>query len=446
MTINPKIFKAYDVRGIYPSELDEKAGASIAKALAFFLNADKLVIGRDARTSSPALHKAIINALTEIGVIVVDIGVCPRPLISYAVAKKSFAGGIMITASHNPPEYNGLKLIQKPNLQLSSPGSMDEIKKLAMNPAVSEKIEEKKGKLEELNILDEYVEEVCNKFVEVKGLKIVVDYGNGMGSISAKPVFEKLGLEVIHLYEEVDCTFPNHVPNPAKEENLEELRKKVVQEKADIGIAFDGDADRAGFIDETGEIVYPDIVTGILIPFELKGRSDKRVYYDLRFTKAVEDVLKENNGKGIMLRVGNPFYKEKLTKEGGVFGAEFSGHLFFQDHYNIDDGLYTALKLMKALVASKKKLSELAKPLQKYYQSPEINMKVANPDETLEKVRNAFIDGESKDIDGIYISYPDWWFSLRKSNTEPVVRLRLEADSKEKLDEMREKIVGMVKE
>jgi len=446
MTINPKIFKAYDVRGVYPSEINEEAAAAIAKALAFLLNADKLVIGRDTRPSSPALHKAIVDALIDVGVDVVDVGECPRSLQSYAIAKKGIAGGIMITASHNPPEYNGFKLIQKPNFQLSSPGGMDDIKKLAINPAVSDRVEERKGKLEKLNILDEYIEEICNKFVDVKDLKIVVDYGNGMGSITAKPIFERLGLNIIPLYEEVDCTFPNHPANPAEEKNMEELRKRVVEEKADLGLAFDGDADRTGFVDETGEIVYPDIITAILIPFELKGRSDKRIYYDLRFSKIVDDILKKNNGKGIMLRVGNPFYKEKLTNEGGVFGAELSGHLFFQDHYNIDDGLYSALKVMKAMIHSKKKLSELTNPLKKYFQSPEINMQAANPDETLDKVKNAFSDGESKDIDGVYIEYPDWWFSLRKSNTEPVVRLRLEADSKEKLEEMKEKLVGMIKQ
>ncbi|MBU1199782.1 MAG: phosphomannomutase/phosphoglucomutase [Nanoarchaeota archaeon] len=443
--INIKVFKAYDVRGIYPSDLSEKEAAAAAKALAFFLQADNIVIGRDARTSSPAIHKAVVDALVDVGVDVYDIGLCSTPMLYYAIAKKGFAGGIMITASHNPPEYNALKMVKHPNIQLSSPGDMDEIRKLVVNDAIVNEVKEKKGKVQEFEILDEYVEELSEKFSEVKGLKVVVDYGNGMGSINAKPVFEKLDIEVIPLFEEIDCTFPNHPANPHDLENFDDLRKKVVEEKADLGIFFDGDADRCYCVDDTGEIVFTDILIGILIPYELKGRSDKRVYYDLRFSKIIEDVLKENHGQGTKMRVGNPFYKKKLTEEGGVFGAELSGHIIFQDHYAIDDGLYAALKVMKVLVQSRKKLSELAKPLQKYFSSPEFNFRVKNPNMTLGKLRHAFPDGKNLEIDGLYVEYPDWWFSLRKSNTEPIVRLRLEADTKEKLDEMKEKIISMIK-
>ena len=446
MAVNPKAFKAYDVRGIYPSEINEETAAAAAKALAFLLETDKLVIGRDCRASSPSIHKAVVNALVEAGADVYDLGIANTPLLNYAVAKKEFAGGIMISASHNPPEYNALKLIQFPCIQLSSPGGMDEIKKLAANPAIAKEVKEKKGKVEKLDIIKEYVEEVSNKFVEVKGLKVVVDYGNGMGSVNAKPVFKKLGMNVIPLYEKIDCSFPNHPANPAEEENLEELRRRVVKEKADLGVAFDGDADRAFCVDETGRIIYPDILMGILVPYELKGRSDKRVYHDLRFTKAVGEVIKENHGEGIMMRVGNPFYKEKLINEGGVFGAELAGHIMFKDHYSMDDGLYAVLKIMKVMVLSGKKLSELAKPLLKYYQSPELNFEVKNPDATLGRLRHAFSDGKNLEIDGVYVHYPDWWFNIRKSNTQPIVRLRLEADSKEKLKKMQEKLVGMIKE
>ena len=438
------IFKAYDVRGIYPSEINEQAAADIAKAFAFYLRANKLVIGRDARASSPLLYKAIVNALVEVGVSVIDVGECTRPLHSYAIAKKNFPGGIMITASHSPAEYNGFKLIQHPCFQLSSPGGMDEVKKLVMNPDVIREAQQEKGSVVELNILDEYVNEVAGEFVDLKALTVVVDYGNGMGSLTARLVFEKLGIKVIPLYEEIDCTFPNHPSNPAEEKNLEELRKTVQMQKADLGIAFDGDADRAFIIDDTGRIIYPDILAAFLIPSELKGRSEKRVYYDLRFSRIVSDVLKKSKGKGIMMRVGNPFYKEKLVNEGGVFGVELSGHFMFQDHYNIDDGLFASLKVMEAVAEAKKKLSELVKPLLRYYSSPEINMKVNNPDDVLENVKKAFKDGKSVELDGVYISYPDWWFSLRKSNTEPLVRLRLETNSKEKLDEMKDKLLRII--
>jgi phosphomannomutase len=445
MAINPGVFKAYDIRGVYPSEINEEVAPAAAKAFAFFLNAGKLVIGRDARASSPSIYKAIVKSLTASGVNVIDIGVCPTPLLSYTVSKKGFPGGIMISASHNPPEYNALKLIKAPCLQISSPGDMDEVKKLALNPRINDLDKKKNASVEALEVKEEYIKEVCEEFTGLKGMTVAVDYGNGMGSITAKPVMERLGVKVIPLYEEIDGTFPNHPANPAEEKNLDELIKKVVMQKADMGIAFDGDADRSFIVDDTGRIIWPDQIAALLIPSELKGRSDKRVYYDLRFSRIVDDVLRKNKGKGSMMRVGNPFYKEKLLKQGGVFAVELSGHFMFQDHYCIDDGLYAALKVMQVVRDSKKKLSELAKPLMKYFTSPEINIKVADPDATLEKVRIAFRDGKSINIDGVYISYPDWWFSLRKSNTEPVVRLRLEADSKEKLEEMKQKIVGLIK-
>jgi len=446
MAINPHIFRAYDIRAPYPSDLNEEAGAAIAKALAFFINADKIVIGRDSKDSSASIHKAMIDALVDVGVHVYDMGEVPTPLIMYAVAKKGFIGGIIVTASHTASAHAGIKLVKHPNFQLSIPGELEDIKKLSMNPAIADEVKDTKGKVEKFSILDEYVEELSEKFIELKDLKIVVDYGNGMGSISAKPVFEKIGLTVIPMYEEIDMSFPNHIANPMDESTMDDLRKRVVEEKADLGVSFDGDADRTFCIDENGEIVYPDIITAILIPNELKGRSDKRVYYDIRMSRVVQEVIKEENGEGIMTRGGNPFYKSQLTEQGGVFGAEVTGHVFFQDHYNIDDGLYFALKAMKAVVYSKKKLSELANPLKKYFASPELRLKVGDADKTLDKVKNAFTDGKLVEIDGVRVDYPDWWFILRKSNTEPAIKLRIEANTKEKLDEMTENLVGMIKE
>jgi phosphomannomutase len=444
MAINTSAFKAYDVRGVYPSEINEETAAATAKALALYLKADRLVVGRDARASSPSLYKSIVKALTEVGVDVIDLGLCPTPLVSYTIAKKGFPGGIMITASHNPPEYNALKLIQSPVFQLSSPGGMDEVKRLALSPSTASMKSDKVGKVESFSILDEYVAEVCDEFVSLKGLRIVADYGNGMGAITAKPVLERLGVEAFHLYDAIDFTFPNHLANPAEEKNLEELEKKVIMLKCDAGIAFDGDADRGFVMDERGKVVPADIMMALIAPSELKGRSEKRVYYDLRSSKILPETVKKNRGEPIMMRVGNPFTKEKLINDGGVFGGELAGHIMFQDHYCLDDGLYAALKALKVLQESRKKLSELVQPLLKYYHTPEINMKVKNPDALMEKVRNAFRDGKSTELDGVYISYNDWWFSLRKSNTEPLLRLRLEADTEEKMRSMRDKIMKMI--
>jgi len=451
MAINPKIFKAYDARALYPSEINEEAARAVARAFCFLLKPKRIVIGRDARKSSESLQNAMTDTFTSMGVDVCDLGAVPTPLVLYAVAKKGFGGGIIVSASHSTSEYAGIKLIKHPNLQMCIPGDMEKIKQLALNPVMSNeseanKIQEKKGRIEKINILQEYVDELCQKFQGVKNLKVVVDYGNGMGSITASPVFKKLSLEIIPMYQEIDMSFPNHTANPMDVSTLEEIRKKVVDEKADLGVAFDGDADRAICIDDTGEIIYADIMMALLIPFELKGRSEKKVYYDIRSSRAVQDAIKENNAKGIMLRAGNPFYKIKLTEEGGVFGGEVTGHMFFQDHYNIDDGLYVAMKVMNAMSQDKKKLSEHVKSLMKYFPSHELRFKVENADEIIERVKTQFLDGEVNTIDGVRVDYPDWWFSLRKSNTEPVLKLMIEANSKQKLDEMQEKLTGMIKQ
>ncbi len=443
MAIINSVFKSYDIRGVYPSEINEELAVAVAKAFAFFLQLDKVIVGRDARTSSPALHKTLTDTFLAMGVDVYDIGVTNTPLFNYALAVNGFKAGIMITASHNPPEYNAFKLV-KEGVQMSSPGEIDEIKKIALGSGAVKPLKPEKGKLFPLDVIDEYVKELSGHFADVKGLKTVVDYGNGMGSVTAKPVFEKLGLELVPLYEAVDCSFPNHHANPAEEKNIAELRKRVVSEKADLGIAFDGDADRAFIIDDTGAVIYPDFMMALIAPHELEGRADKRVYYDLRSSKILAEVVTANRGAPEMVRVGNPFLKQKLKYQGGVFAGELSGHIMFQDHYCIDDGLYAALKVMKVLALSKKKLSELVKPLQKYYQTPEINTKVKDADETLRKVEESFSDGEHIALDGVFIRFPDWWFSVRKSNTEPVVRLRLEADTDEKMEAMKDKLLKII--
>ena len=437
------IFKSYDVRGVYPDELNEESAGIIARAFAHHLQADKIVLGLDDRKSSPKLREAIIRALNSSGVDVYDIGMCPTPLLAYAAAARGFHGAIMISASHNPPQYNAMKLL-KDGIQLSSPGELDAVKRLVENHYQIQPVKQGTGQTFSLDTLKDYTAEVAEHFIRVRGLKVAIDYSNGMGSITAKPVLQRLGLTIIPLNEKIDGTFPNHAPNPSDEKNLEQLRAAVLKEGADCGVFFDGDADRAFFIDSTGRTIYPDIITAILAPEELKGRTEKHVYYDLRFSRIVPHAVKECRGEPVMMRVGNPFYKEKLKNDGGVFAAELSGHIMFKDHYCIDDGLYAALKVLAVIFDSRKSLSELAGPLMKYYSTPELSFEAKDPDLVLKKAREAFRDGESVELDGVYISYPDWWFSLRKSNTEPLVRLRIEADTKEKLDEMKKKITSML--
>lgn len=443
MSVKYSAFKAYDVRGVYPTEINEELAAKTAAAFLTLLKAPKVVIGRDARKSSPALHDAVIKKLSSMGVDVYDIGICTTPLLTYAAVSKGFSAGIMISASHNPGEYNALKLI-KDGIQISIPGQLDHVRKIVEEELPLYKAKAQLGEVYSLHVLDDYLNELIETFSSIKKLKIVVDYGNGMGSVTAKPLFEKIGMKVISLYDDVDCSFPNHPANPAEEHNLEELRRRVIAEKADCGIAFDGDADRSFFIDNIGRIIYPDIYCAIIAKSQLKGMVEKRVYYDLRFSRHAPEEIRAQGGEPIMMRVGNPFYKEKLKNEGGVFAAELSGHIMFADHYNIDDGLYAALKCMSVMVHEKKHLSQLANQFNKYVTSPEMNFKVKNPDEVLVNLKGAFSDGKFIGLDGVYIEYSDSWFNARKSNTEPLIRLRIEAKTQKRLDELKKKLLNII--
>jgi len=439
--INPNIFKAYDIRGIYPEEINEEAAYKIGHAFVKFLNAKKIAVGIDARKSSPSLFKEFVRGITDEGCDVINIGMCTTPMLGFAVAYLDLDGGVMISASHNPPEYNAFKLLSKNSLQLYDDFGIKEVKKLA---ELSFENGSSKGKIIKKDILPDYVNHLLKFAKDIKNLKTVCDYGNGVGAVSAKEFLDNLPISTTHLFPEPDGSFPNHLANPHELENLKTLQEKVLEEKADLGIFFDGDADRSILVDEKGEIVPPDLELAILAKEELKNHKGEKVYFDLRFSKIVDEVIKETGGKSVMMRVGNPFYKEKLQKEGGVLAGEFSGHIMFKDNYCLDDGLFAAVKIMGIMSRTKKPLSELIKPFKKYYQTEEINLKVKNPDETLRKVKEEFKDGESINLDGVYIKYSDWWFNLRKSNTEPLVRLRIEADSPELLEEKKREVLNII--
>lgn len=444
MSVNPNIFKAYDIRGIYPDEINEEVAEKIGAAFVRYLGQDvkKIIVGRDIRLSSPSLFKAISEGITKQGVGVSDIGICTTPMLNFGLIKYGYKGGIMISASHNPAHYNGFKLIEEKGIQLAGK-KIDQIKKIVLENKLPKA--EIKGEVKKLNILNDYLDHILSFAKNIKeGLKIVVDYGNGVGAISARAVFKKLNLEVISIYEEPDGTFPNHLPNPHEIKFMKELQERVKKEKADLGIFFDGDADRSMMIDEKGEIVFPDLLVGFLAKEELKKYPGEKIYYDLRFSKVVKEIIKENGGVPVMMRVGNPFYKEKLILEGGALAGELSGHLMFKENFGIDDGLFAAIKTMDLICLSKKTLSELIKPLKKYFQTEEINLEVKEKDKVLNKVREYFKDGHFIELDGLYIQYPDWWFNLRKSNTEDLVRLRIEAKREKLLKEKKKELLDLI--
>lgn len=449
--MNLSAFKTYDIRGIYPSEVDEELAYKVGKSLVKYLNAKTLAVGRDMRQSSPSLHKYMLAGITSEGCKVLDIGMCTTPMLNYTVASKGLDGGVMITASHNPKEYNAFKVTKSHALMIHKDSGLLEIKKLVegIHDFNKSKVKVETTLVNSVSILGEYTDYLTKKFedVDFSNLKVSVDFSNGVGSISAIPVYENLRISANYLFEEPDGTFPNHGSDTSKHENFQELVKLVKDTKSDIGIFFDGDSDRCSFVDELGNIVNADITFCIMVDHFIDSYEDKRVYYDLRFSKVIVDTVEEHGGKATKLRVGNPFYKEKLIGEGGAMASEFSGHTMFSENFGIDDGLYASLKLLQVLAENGKTLSNLIKKHTVYASSPEINTHLkdgTNPDVVIEELKIKYSDGKQDSLDGLTVEYDNWWFNLRKSNTEPVVRLRLEADTQDVLEEKKAELVKAI--
>jgi len=439
------IFKAYDVRGKYPDELNEENAFKVGSAFGKLMKGDKIIIGMDARESSPSLKDSVIKGLYGEGKRIVDIGLCNTPMLYFAVINLKADGGVMISASHNPPEFNGIKMVKNFNgniLQIGDDSGMKDIEKLAKEIEVKEVEPE----VEKTSILNDYLNEILKKLNKKSGLKIIVDYGNGVGSISAKPFFERTGFKVISLYSEPKPDFPNHVPNPHEEKNFNDLIKEVKKRKADLGIFFDGDADRAIPVDENGVILRGDILIGILALDILKQSKEKNIFYDLRCTHSLPEEIKKAGGNPIAMKVGNPYYKEKLINEGGVLGAETSGHMMYKEHYCIDDGLYATVKLINIMLNTGKKLSELSSPFMKYFKTYEINIKTENKEEKLKMIEKTYSKQGAKisKIDGITAEFNDWWFNVRPSNTEDLLRLNLEANTKKLMEEKVKEIENII--
>lgn len=437
-----EIFKAYDVRGIYPDDLNEEFAHKIARALVKFLNCKKVIVGRDMRMSSPSLHDSVVKGLAEQGADVIDIGLCSSPMMNFASAIIKADGAMMITASHNPKEYNGFKFFRDHSIPISEVSGLKDIEKLANKENFEDAAE--KGKVSQKDIMDDYIKHV-KKFAEkIKGLKIVIDSGNGMSGLTVPKVLEGFGIELIHMYPELDGSFPNHECNPMKEENTSELQKKVVEEKADVGISFDGDADRVVFIDENGKRISSDIITALIaIQFLKKGKE--KILYDLRSSKAVKETIEENGGEAIMCKVGHSFIKQQLRDENAIFAGELSGHYYFKDNFFTDSGVIALIMILNLLSAQEKKLSEIVKPIKKYFATGETNMEVEEKDAVLEKIKKKYSDANVFELDGVSVEYNEWWFNVRKSNTEPLLRLNLEADTKKLMEEKRDEVIVLIK-
>lgn len=419
------IFKAYDIRGIYEQELDLATAEAIGGAYVRFLGAKRVVVVNDMRASSPAVKAAVIRGITSQGADVIDCGLGETPLAYFAVGHLEVDGGIVVTASHNPPQYTGMKMVREQSIPLSGDTGIQEIEAL-VKQGVPEYSGEP-GKVEEKNVLAEYEQHVRSFMKPWKPLDIVIDYANGMGGHMIPRILEGTDLHCKVLYPELDGTFPNHEANPLKDENIEELRKLVVESGAALGAAFDGDADRCVFVDEKGERVPSDIITALIARSLVPTEPGTAVVYDLRSSDVVAEEVSRLGGRPIRERVGHSFMKAVLRKEGGLFGGELSGHFYFRRNFYSDSGIIALIEVLNILGNEERPFSEVVGELRKYPSTGEINFEVEDKDGMIKRIAETYSDGEIDYLDGITVRYPEHWFNVRKSNTEPLLRLNLEA-------------------
>ncbi|MDQ1283884.1 MAG: phosphomannomutase [Patescibacteria group bacterium] len=444
--INPGIFKAYDIRGLYPEEINADTAYNIGRALITYTKAKKVAVGIDMRESSPKLEEAVIKGMIDQGANVVKIGLSSTPMLYFASWNLDVDAAVMVTASHNPAEYNGMKFCLKGAVPIGEGSGMEEIRDLAIKGEFSDGID--KGAVgEDGELKNKYIGYIAGFFKSGLGRrKVVVDFANGMGIVD-KDVYQKLSsdIEAVYLYDDFDGRFPNHEANPLKTETLEALQKKVLEEKADLGISYDGDADRVGFVSEKGEVIPMDYVIALLAKEVLKKYPGSLVLMDLRSSNAVREVIEEAGGKVNRCRVGHSLIKKQMREEQAVFAGELSGHYFFEENSKSEMATLAAVTILNLMNQTGQKMSELVANLKRYFHSGEINSDVADKDAVLEKLKEKYSDGKLDTLDGIRIDFPDWWFNVRASNTEPKLRLNLEAKTKELMEEKRDEVLGIIR-
>src|SRR3954454_1130644 len=449
-SINPAIFKAYDVRGLYPQEINEDAARLIGRGFVAYLKESRIAVSRVMRLSSPSMAAAFIEGAREQGADVVDYGMMGTDMLYFAVARDGHDGGVQITASHNPKEYNGIKMVRRKASPLSGKSGIGDIRDMIAAsqlppPAAAP------GRLTQQNVVEDYVTHVMS-FIDpsiIKPFNLVLDAGNGIAGMIAPKLFERLPCRVDALCFEVDGTFPNHEANPLIEENRRDIVERVVRDHADIGIAWDGDADRCFFIDGTGEFIAGDFVTALLAEaFLLKTPGDK-VVYDVRASYAVKDMVAKYGGTALMNRVGHAFFKKRMREEGAIFGGEVTGHYYFRDNFYADNGFIPAMLMLELMSHKGQTLHELVAPLrQKYFISGEINTKMPDMRVVQEKVDSLaarYSDAKVYSMDGTSVEYPDWHFNVRASNTEPLIRLNLEATTQQMMEQKRDEVLAFIR-
>ncbi len=438
------IFKAYDVRGVVPDEMDGEAVRRIGAAFASWSRAERVLLGRDCRLSSPELAEAFAEGVTSRGVGVVDLGLASTDLLYFASGSLDLPG-VMLTASHNPPSYNGLKFCLAGARPVGEDTGLIQIRRTAEGPDVGGR--SSPGVVERRDMLEPYVEHVLS-FVDAESMRpltVVADTANGMGGLVVPAVFERLPVTLHHLFPDLDGTFPNHPADPIDPENQKDLRAAVLETDADIGLAFDGDADRVFLIDEKAADVSGSLVTALVAQAMLERNPGASVVYNLICSWVVREVIEESGGVPVRTRVGHSFIKQVMADTGAVFGGEHSGHYYFRDNYRADSGLIAGVVALGRLSEAGKPLSELLEPFRRYFASGEVNSKVTDQAGKIEELAARYLHGSQDRMDGLTVEFDDWWFNVRPSNTEPLLRLNVEARSQGLLEEKTAEALALIR-
>lgn len=433
------IFKAYDIRGTVPDQIDSSLARKIGQAFVTLTKARSIAVGRDMRVSSPGLSEALIAGAREAGAHVLDVGMVSTPMLNFAVAHHRLDGGIQVTASHNPGAYNGFKLCGPGAAPISYDTGIGDVERWVAGQAGGFCPAATAGGYEKRELFDEY-----SRFLKAqvrlgdRHLKLVADTANGVTGVREYLILEDLYPDIEGMYLEPDGNFPNHEANPLIPENIRPLQDHVLASKADLGIAFDGDGDRVAFVDEQGAAISGDLITALIAASELERHPGATVLYDLRSSRAVKEEIERLGGVAKKCRVGHSFIKQMMRQHDAVLAGELSGHFYFKDNFFLDSGIFAALRVLEILSTGERPMSELVAPLGRYHRSGEINFHVKDQDAVLARVKSVFEgSGEMSHLDGLSVDFDDWWFNLRKSNTEPLLRINLEAATE---DLMRSKL------
>jgi phosphomannomutase len=450
--LKPNVFKAYDVRGVYPGEIDEAGAEAIGRAYVEQFEPCRIAVGRDMRVSSLPMQEALMSGAAAAGADVIDIGLVGTEMLYFAVGSLGLEGGAMVTASHNPKEYTGVKLVRRGALPVGSESGLLDVRDRAMAASDMSGSSYRTGPEETVEAYDiwpAYVDRVLS-FVDVstiKPLRVVIDAANGMSGTMLPPVLERLPIETVRCFFEPDGSFPNHAPNPLLPENREFIIRKTLEERADLGVAFDGDADRCFFVDDTGEFVPGDFATALFAESVLAKEPGAKIIYDVRASRAVPDTIERDGGVPLVERVGHAFIKARMRKEDSAFAGEVSGHYYFRDFSQADTGVVPFLLMLELISRKGQPLSEILAPLRaRYFITGEINTPVADVPLKLQEIKERYgNEGRVTHLDGISVDFPDWHFNVRPSNTEPLLRLNLEATSEELMEQKRDEVLALIR-